>query len=856
MSNNVIQTSFNAGELSPNLYAHVDLAKYHSGVALARNFFVDYRGGLSTRGGFEFAAQAKVSNKAVRLIPFQFSVVQTYMLEFGDLYMRVFIEGAPVLESTVTITGITQANPGVVSATAHGYSTGDTVYFLIAGMTQLNQVTAIVNVIDPNSFSMTDLFGTAINTTSYSAFTSGTVARVFTLTTPYLAEDLFLLKFVQSADTMTITHIDYAPRDLTRTGHAAWTLTIIPFGSTQGLPTALSTTPSAAGTTNYAYIVTAVSTTGDESLGTAKVLATGAVDIATVAGYIQINWSAPGTPDTSYYNIYKASPIRAGGTIPSGVNFGWIGDSTSLNFTDTNILPDFVVTPPLNSNPFDGGNNPATVAYFQQRKVFAASLTQPETLWMSQPGSFRNFDVTNPVADDNGITATLISNQVNDIKHMIAMPGGLICLTGGGAWQVSGGGDNAPITPRSITATPQAYNGCSDVPPIVINYDILYNQARGAVVRDLAYSFYTNIYTGTDISVLANHLLIGRVVTSWAYAEDPFKVIWATTNDGDLLSLTYLKEQEVYGWAHSDTAGLFKCVASIPEGTLSAVYAVVERTIQGQTVKYIERMPERRFPYGSEDAFCVDAGLRNTLTYPAATVRASAPSGTGVLFSTSAAVFASGDVGKVLRMGGGIATITQYNNPSQLVGTITREIEGVVPNTDPAEVAPVEEGDWSLTEPFTTFGGLQHLAGQTVKLLGDGNVFPDTVVSEEGTVTFSQEVSKAVVGLGYQCQMQTLYLDVGEPTIQGKRKKISRLTVRVTETRGLQMGSDFNYLTEFKMRNTQMMGQPIELETGDQGIIMNPSWNEYGQICIQQDYPLPATVLGVVPEIVVGDTNK
>jgi hypothetical protein len=256
------------------------------------------------------------------------------------------------------------------------------------------------------------------------------------------------------------------------------------------------------------------------------------------------------------------------------------GHGTS--FVDGNIVPDFATNFPNAANPFSG-NNPATVGYFQQRLVFAGSNSFPETLWASQPGAFKNFDTTNPSADDNAITATLISNQVNNIKHMVAMPGGLVVLTGGGAWQVSGGGSDAPITPRTVTATPQAYNGCSDVPPIVINYDIIYNQARGSVVRDLSYSFYTNIYTGADISVMSNHLLIGRSIAGWAYAEDPFKVIWSVTSDGELLSLTYLKEQEVIGWAHHDTYGLFTSVAQIPEGNTSAVYVVVKRTVLGQT---------------------------------------------------------------------------------------------------------------------------------------------------------------------------------------------------------------------------------------------------------------------------------
>src|SRR3954471_11722686 len=134
MSNNVIQTSFASGELSPNLYAHVDLAKYHTGVALARNFFVDYRGGLSTRQGLEFTCQAKYSTKTTRLIPFQFSVIQTYMLEFGDLYIRFIQDGAQILEASKTILGFTNANPGVVQVNAHGYSTNNWVTLALNGM--------------------------------------------------------------------------------------------------------------------------------------------------------------------------------------------------------------------------------------------------------------------------------------------------------------------------------------------------------------------------------------------------------------------------------------------------------------------------------------------------------------------------------------------------------------------------------------------------------------------------------------------------------------------------------------------------------------------------------------------------
>src|SRR5882757_8305797 len=113
MSDNAIQTSWNAGEWAPQLNARVDLAKYHSGAALLRNFFVDYRGGATTRGGTKYILQTRLTS-TVRLIPFQASFTISYVLEFGDTYVRFFNNGSPVLESAKVITGITRANPGVV----------------------------------------------------------------------------------------------------------------------------------------------------------------------------------------------------------------------------------------------------------------------------------------------------------------------------------------------------------------------------------------------------------------------------------------------------------------------------------------------------------------------------------------------------------------------------------------------------------------------------------------------------------------------------------------------------------------------------------------------------------------------
>lgn len=853
MSNNVIQTSFAGGELSPTLYARVDLTKYHIGAARLLNFFVDYRGGASNRPGFEYICRCKSSTSITRLIPFQFSTVQTYELIFGDFNMRVIKNGTQLLNTAKTIVGVTNANPGVFNVNAHGYVLNQQIYTLAAGMTQINNKDYfIASVPDANHFTVKDWNGTVINTAGFGAFTSGTVASVYEVVSPYAAIDLPLLKFTQSADVMTICHPNYVPYDLTRTGDTAWTFTAVAIGSSAVAPGAPTVTPTgAAATTNYSYKITSVNTSGQESVASPAGVALNAINIATVAGSVGLTW--PVAAGAVSYNVYKA--LQSDGTvIPTGALHGYMTTVTTNAAVDTNIVPDFTFAPPTNTNPFGAGNDPIAVTYDQQRKVYAGSNSLPETFWMSKPGQFNNFDISDPIQPSDSIVGTLVSRQVNNIKYMVSMPGGLIMLTGGGAWQVSGGAQGAVLTPSTITATPQAYNGCADVEPLTINYDILYVQQKGTVVRDLSYSFYTNIYTGADLSVLSNHLFAGYSIKEWTYAEEPFKIVWAVRSDGVLLSLTYLKEQEIAGWAKHETQGRFQSISSIQEGQENAVYVVVQRIVGGAAVSFVERLHTRLMPYGSEDAFFVDAGLANDLVYPNALLFLGGTAGS-IIVGADANVFGVGDVGKVIRAGGGIMTITNYILPNEVVATVTRPITDVDKEKIPVTVWPQLSGTWSMTAPTTIFSGLDHLEGETVTILGDGNVFPNQVVLN-GTVTLSQPCSKVAIGLAYKAQLQTLYLDTGEPTIQGKRKNIIAISMRVDQTRGLEAGPTFDDLTAYKDRDLNTIGQPIELFTGDQRLIIGGGWSTEAQMCVEQANPLPVTILGLIPEIQLGDSGK
>ncbi len=266
----------------------------------------------------------------------------------------------------------------------------------------------------------------------------------------------------------------------------------------------------------------------------------------------------------------------------------------------------------------------------------------------------------------------------------------------------------------------------------------------------------------------------------------------------------------------------------------------------------IERLANRTFPYGAEDAWAVDCGLTSSLPTPAAGLTASGSSGS-VQFTADASVFSSGDVGSILRAGGGIATIETFISPTQVMGTWTLEPSETLPN-DPSETPlPVSSGYWSLATPATVFYGADYLNGQLVSINADGSVLaPQLVV--DNSITLANPATKVTFGLKYLPQLQTMPLDTGEPTIQGKRKHIPALSIRVKETRGLSAGRTFDTLVPLKeMSPNVLLGTPIPLVNVDERVIMDPLWDVPGQICLQQDNPLPATVLGVIPEIVVGD---
>ncbi|HKI62879.1 MAG TPA: ubiquitin-activating E1 FCCH domain-containing protein [Mariprofundaceae bacterium] len=600
----LIQPNFSKGEVAPQLHGRVDSDMYRQALRKAHNTIIHTYGGISNRSGTVFIGPLKDhSEENARLIPFQYNTTDEYMLEFGDQYMRVIRNDGHVVETAVNISTIAKSGmTKVTTAAAHGYSNGDEIYIEgVVGMTEVNKRRFLVANKTATTFTLQDQFtGTDVDSTSWSAYVSGgTVARVFTLTTPYLSADLPKLKYVQSADTMTLVHPDYDPRDLTRTDHDVWSLDVITFAPAQTVPTNVTATPDSAGATTYYYGVTITNAlTYEESLVGEYTLTTGATTPANT-----VSWDASSA--ALQYRVYRKE---------NGL-YGFIGATEDSSFYDNNIDPDTLDGPPISRTPFSATDaKPGAVTYYEQRLCFGGTTNQPDTLYTSQSGHRTNMSIRFPLQDDDAITATLNSQEVNEIRHLAAGED-LLIFTSGSEWRANSGGQAAAFSPLTQQYKPQSQWGCSHIRPIRVGDEYIFAENGNARVRTMGFSYQIDGYTGQNLNTLSQHMLANDapdeyILRDWCFQYFPEPRLIAVRTDGQILTMTYDKNAGVIAWTTWDTEGLFEATASLRRGLSSvedAIFFVVKRKVNGNWIRTIERLHTRKFA-DERDGFFIDAG--------------------------------------------------------------------------------------------------------------------------------------------------------------------------------------------------------------------------------------------------------
>lgn len=818
MAVSAMQASFAGGEISPNLYGRVDLERYASSLRRCRNFMVRQFGGVDNRAGFRFLGEAKNSSQKCRLIPFQFSVSQTFALEFGVGYMRVWANGSPVI------------------------------------------------------------------------YTSGAnVGQPVEVVTPYAESDLFMLKFTQSADVMTICHAAYPPMEIRRYGNEDWRTALVSTndGPFQDGNVDEAVTVATSGETGSVTLTSTSAIFTAEQVGTLffiEQLNTGDIakwetDKSVILGQ-QVRYS------TNYYECTRAG--KTGTVAPTHTSGraldGWYGDDNSVEWlyihsgngiarittvsgdglTATadvvNRLPkDLVATPSYKWSKFawnsvDG--YPSTVVYFQQRLMFAASTAFPQTVWTSKSGDYKDFSTSVPSVDDDAISYTYAGRQLNKILHLIDV-GSLVALTSGGEYKVNGD-QTGTLTPSTFNFSSQGQNGASDVPPIAISNVALFVQRKGGAVRDLAYSFDVDGFQGSDLTILANHLFIGHQIIDWAFAITPFSIVWCIRDDGLLMGLTYLRDQQVVAWhPHPATNGYYESVCSISEGSEDAVYAVVRRIINGQTKRYVERLDSRIFTDIS-DSFIVDSGLSYDGRNTDASRTVILTGGSGVwdyridytLTMSGASYFLPGNVGDEIQLPY-TEDATDKNLKLLIVAVSSGNVVTARANRNvPAQFQGAATASWNMAK--ANFSGLSHLEGQTVSILSDGNVEPQKVVTG-GAISLETPGAVVHVGLPIDAVIETLDINFsGQETILDKKKIINKADIMVQDSRGIFAGTPGGKMYEYPQREFEFYDDPVANKTGLVTVDLSSEWDKNGRVIISQSDPLPLSILSIIPKVTVG----
>ena len=615
--------SFTGGELTSQFFGQITDAKYMTGLALVRNFRILPHGPAQNRAGFEFVLEVKDSTKKTRLVPFTYSTTQTMAVEVGEGYFRFHTM------DPVTLYGSTLLNGAVPYEVANSFVQADLfgikyvqsadVFTMVHpnyAPAELRRGGALAWTFTPISFVTTLVAPTALSLTATLGATPGTpiVHRyaVTSVASNNIDESLISIEATTPVAQATISAITKANPGVITTTAAHGLLVNDPIfiigvlGMTQINLTGLTvnTVPS---TTTFTVAQAGVPldtsaftvyTSGGQVFITAGVknnlFDTGASNT--------IKWTL--AAGALRYNVYKFS---------NGL-WGYLGQASGNTFSDNNITPDISHTPPEASNPFASVNNyPGAVTYFDQRRVFAGTINQPQNMWLTRAGTESNLTYSIPTRDSDSIAFRVVAREANTVRHLVPLAN-LVALTSSAEWRVTSVNTDS-LTPTSISVKPQSYIGANDAQPVVVNNNVVYAAARGGHAREMAYQYTAGGYVTGDLSLRAPHLFDQLQIMDMAFSKAPYPIIWMVSSNGNLLSLTYVPEQQIGAWARHDTDGVFESICVVAEGAEDVLYAIVNRKINGVQKRYVERMRPRVFATPA-DSFFVDCGGTAIFTTP------------------------------------------------------------------------------------------------------------------------------------------------------------------------------------------------------------------------------------------------
>jgi len=867
------QRAFNGGEVSPSMFARIDDGKYQTGMALCKNFLIEPQGPIVMRPGFKYVNHTKHAGKKARLIPFNFSISQTMVLELGERYVRFHTQGQTVLgnngqpyeietpyieadlfdihyvQSADVMTLVHPNYPpkelrrygatdwrlvdikfGSSLSAPTGLSVSQTINKDVTNPTDYKRTYAVTALLadgteeSVRSSSVTidcNPYGDgSYNTIRWNAVAGAGLYRVYrdqggvwayvgqTDTTQIIDEN------ITPDASITPPHYDdafYSSKGITsvrvNNGGSGYEPTkyITDFVNvceydwgegykqqSTGLPVNIQSKanltweiedPNGHGSGADIRLITGetYAATGGPASGGLTACVTGIEIRSRGIGYDNPklvikchnrNWQLATLyrfPLTTSHDVPKIAVTDSTGygadlvpVIENGRVVSVTIRSGGQNYSSPNLS---VVSSTgrgasLSANVGQAPDYPGAVSYFEQRRWFGGTQNRPNNLWATRPGTEADMSFSLPSQSDDRIAVRVAAREANRILHIVPLAQ-LMLMTGAAEWRVSPLNSDA-ITPESMSVRPQSYVGASNVQPLVVGSSMIYGAGRGGHLRELGYNYEAGGYISGDVCLRAPHLFDNLTIVDLAYSKAPSPVVWAVSSSGKMVAMAYVPEQQVGGFSTIETKGSIESACVVAEGDEDIVYVEVMRTVNGQAVRFVERMNERQYTDLKECVYVDCAG-----TYR---------------------------------------------------GEAKKEITGLT---------------W--------------LEGETVSILADGAVEPQQVV-KDGKITLTYPAEIVHVGLPFTADMKTLPVAMALQDGSygsGHKKNVREVFFRVVNSSGTQAGPSFDKLSEYPSRSTEFAGNVPEPITDEIGFQIQPQWSQSGQVCVRQKYPLPLRIVSM-----------
>ena len=663
-------SSFNSGEWSPYLESRTNLEKYRNSCKVLENFIITPYGPANRRAGTEYLGAAKTSATRCRLIGLDISDTNHIVMELGVGYIRFWKNGALLTSSgsPVEAVQVDYLNAATGITPVHPYQEADLrsvqvcqinnlVYFshpsyppqrlrrLSDTSWQIGEVPfgdpSIKNnwapMLDQNVTTTTitpsATTGTAITlTASGGIFQSGHVGSYFELAHP-------------NPTTFISQNID-------STNATSGTITVLGKWSLQTFGTWTATVDLQSSTDNGTTWNTVRTY---RSNGDYNATSNGEENVETLFRLRVSGFSATASSTAPRVMLTPLDP-----TLRGLVRITGFTNATTVTARVLKPLGGTAATSQWREGAFSAVQGyPAAVALHDSRIIYAGTGSNPSSLWGSYSNDFQNFK--QGAYDADSWFFTLASTTGGQIQWLVSKSALLIGTTLD-EWSMQASDQTRPITPTNVNVRQQSHYGSSPLGAQIINDTVLYIQRMNRKIRELIYTWSSESWVSNDITALAEHTTRTGILET-AYQRVPDAILWFVRGDGQLVSMTYEREQQVVGFARHITDGVVESVATI-NGTNAEdeVWLLVRRTINGSAVRYVERLK-----LGLRDAldtadksnwWYVDSGVLRTFGSPTATI-----TGLSHLEGKAVSVWADNAVGSLI-----------VSQPTVVGGQITLQI--------------------------------------------------------------------------------------------------------------------------------------------------------------------------------------